>query len=99
MFLANLIFDCDTFGFQILIEGIFSEVLAETTLFEASEWSSHVGFVVSVDENSSSFQPVGYLQSLVNVLCEYSTGQTEFGVVGPLDDFFNVTGKQKKSKP
>jgi hypothetical protein len=47
------VLDSDAFGFQVLVEGLLSQVFAESRLLEAAEGSGHVRLVVGVDEARS----------------------------------------------
>ena len=72
----RVVFDCDAFRFEILIEGLFAQILSESGLLEASERRRHVGFVVRVDEASASVNALRNVHRLVDIL----NGVERFGI-------------------
>lgn len=67
-----------------------TEVFAKARLLEASKWWSHVGLIVSVDEDSSSLQPLAHIHGLVDVAGEHAWGQAVLCVVGSLQHSFHI---------
>jgi len=62
--IALVVFDNDAFSFQILVEGLFTKIFAESGLFASTKWNCHVGLVVGIDETSSSLDLFSNFQSL-----------------------------------
>lgn len=74
---------------------MLTEVLSESGLFEASERSRHVGFVVGVDENGSCLQSLAYIHGLIDITGEDPRGQTELCVIGSSKNIIHITKTQE----
>lgn len=81
-------------GFTVL-----TQILPKPRLLESSERRGHVGLVVGVDEDCSSFQPLANVHGFVDVSCEDSRRQAKLGVVSSAQYSVYVAGEKTFQEP
>lgn len=67
-----------------------TEIFSKSRLLEASEWRSHICFVVGVDKDGSSIQVVGYIHGFVDIRGEDARCQAILCAIGTLQYTINV---------
>lgn len=75
---------------SLLLKGVFAKLAANTGLLEASEGHLGVKLVDAVDPGGAGVEPVGGLQSAIDVLGEDGCSETILGIVGLFNDVLVV---------
>lgn len=57
----------DGFGLQVLVQRFLSQIFSKTRLFEASEWSSYVCFLIVVHKDSTGLNAASNTKSQIGV--------------------------------
>lgn len=82
--------------YSLNLSKCLTKIFSKSGLLEASEWRSHVSFVVSVYKDGSSVQVVGNVHGFVDICGEDARCQAILRTIGTLQHAINVPVTQSK---